>query len=259
MECEDGYLYIVYDRERGCFKSSLAEAYDSAREILTAKITEEDILRGEVVSEGSFLKNVVCKLGELAEGDPDPYTMPPADNGEFARQLLESRDPDPIGKIFAAYPLNCISACDFDAKKMDTMINRFKESGGTDEALLTEIIDYVREVPQKQNDPYPVIEAIKTYLKEHLAEDIPLSTVAEQMHINVYYLSHLFKAVTGATMIEYRNELRLAKAKELLVNTDKSILLIAEGVGFSSSAYFTEFFSKTEKIPPSEYRKQHRR
>ena len=259
VECEDGYLYIVYDRERGCFKSSLAEAYDSAREILTAKITEEDILRGEVVSEGSFLKNVVCKLGELAEGDPDPYTMPPADNGEFARQLLESRDPDPIGKIFAAYPLNCISACDFDAKKMDTMINRFKESGGTDEALLTEIIDYVREVPQKQNDPYPVIEAIKTYLKEHLAEDIPLSTVAEQMHINVYYLSHLFKAVTGATMIEYRNELRLAKAKELLVNTDKSILLIAEGVGFSSSAYFTEFFSKTEKIPPSEYRKQHRR
>ena len=69
----DGYLYIVYDRERGCFKQSLEEAYSNAREVLTAKITEEDILNGAINPETSYLQNVACKLDRLAPEDPDPY------------------------------------------------------------------------------------------------------------------------------------------------------------------------------------------
>ena len=73
MEAEDGYIYITYDRERGYPKTSLAEAYACAREILTARITEEDILHGSIVNPGSYLRNVVSKLGALSPDDPDPY------------------------------------------------------------------------------------------------------------------------------------------------------------------------------------------
>lgn len=66
----NGYIYIAYDRERGCFKNSLEEVYDSAREILVAKITEQDILNGQVENEGSYLKRVVSKLGEYALENP---------------------------------------------------------------------------------------------------------------------------------------------------------------------------------------------
>ena len=69
----DGFLYIVYDHLRGCFKSSLEEVYSFPREILVAKITEEDILAGELVTEGSELKQVVSKLGFLAPEDGDPF------------------------------------------------------------------------------------------------------------------------------------------------------------------------------------------
>lgn len=63
-EADDGYIYIIYDRERGCAKKSLEEAQADAREILLAKVTEEDILRGEVVSESGKLKLIVNKLGK---------------------------------------------------------------------------------------------------------------------------------------------------------------------------------------------------
>lgn len=72
-EAEDGYIYITYDRERGYPKASLKEAYSCAREILTARITEEDILNGAVTDSGSYLQKVVSKLGMLSPDDPDPY------------------------------------------------------------------------------------------------------------------------------------------------------------------------------------------
>lgn len=68
-EADDGYIYITYDRERGCGKASLAEAQADAREILMAKVTEADILAGTLVSEGSKLKQIINKLGAYS-GDP---------------------------------------------------------------------------------------------------------------------------------------------------------------------------------------------
>ena len=71
--CADGFIRITYDRGRGCFKSSLEEVYSFPREILTAKITEEDILAGKLVTEGSELQKVVCKLDQLDPADGDPF------------------------------------------------------------------------------------------------------------------------------------------------------------------------------------------
>ena len=69
-EADDGFIYITYDRERGGFKSSLDEVYACAREILYARITEEDIIRGEV-GKDSKLRQIVSRLGKY-EGD-DPF------------------------------------------------------------------------------------------------------------------------------------------------------------------------------------------
>ncbi len=72
MTERSGYLWIAYDRERGGFKSSLAEAEACAREILFCKITEEDILAGKLVNPGSFLRKTVNKLGKF-EGDATAF------------------------------------------------------------------------------------------------------------------------------------------------------------------------------------------
>lgn len=63
-EAEDGYIYITYDRERGCNKKSLAEAMEGAREILLSRITEQDILQGAVSDPGSYMGRIISKLGD---------------------------------------------------------------------------------------------------------------------------------------------------------------------------------------------------
>ena len=253
MECDDGFIYITYDRERGCFKNNLADVYANAREILTCKITEADILAGKLVTEGAFLQNVVSKLGELA--DPDPFMESPEDAESFARQLLESGEEDVIGKVFAHYPVNCITIDALDSQLLDKRIGKFRENGELQ--VLLQIIDQLRLAPKKKQELNPVVDRIKEYVESHLAEDIPVATIAQQMNMSVYYLSHLFKSVTGTTLVEYRNELRLTRAKLLLIRTEDPIQQIAQRTGFSSASYFTEIFTRSEKIPPSEYRKYH--
>lgn len=63
-EADDGYIYITYDRDRGAYKKTMEDALACEREILVARVTEEDILNGEVIDSGSYLKRVVSKLGE---------------------------------------------------------------------------------------------------------------------------------------------------------------------------------------------------
>ncbi|MBR4888901.1 MAG: exo-alpha-sialidase, partial [Clostridia bacterium] len=62
-EGTDGFIYIVYDRERGARYSTKVDYDTYAKEILFAKITEEDILQGEVTTPGSALRMVVSRLG----------------------------------------------------------------------------------------------------------------------------------------------------------------------------------------------------
>lgn len=70
VEAEDGYIYITYDRERGCSQGSMEKVYNCAREILVSRIAEADILAGQLVDTGSALKMVASKLGQYADENP---------------------------------------------------------------------------------------------------------------------------------------------------------------------------------------------
>lgn len=256
VECEDGSIYIVYDRERGGFELSLEAAYASAREILTARITETDILNGSLCSKESFLKRVVCKLGMLAPEDGDPFADLSISSRDLARELIESEEDDIIGKLFERYSLNCTNTDQTASKQLDAMIASFYKNKNIDEDLLVKIIDLLRKVPAPKED-HPIVTRVCEYIEAHLAEDLMVSQIAEKLNVSIYYLSHVFKTLTGATVIEYRNELRLTKSKQLLLHTDKRIGEIALEVGFSNVAYFSEIFSRSEKISPSQYRNLH--
>ena len=258
VECEDGMIRIVYDRERGCFLSSLEEAYSSAREILTAAITEEDIITGCLQSQKGYLKRVVCKLSRLSEEDPDPYDAFTSDYPGWIKALLDDPSVDPIDKVFERFPLDCAERNIYEFKKLDSLISQFKDSGNKDEKLLRQIINIVSGISKPQ-DSHPIVDRVLEYINSHISEDISNAEIATKYNISVYYLSHVFKAVTGTNIREYRNELKLTKAKLMLKNTDMSIGQIACEVGFESICYFTEVFSKSETISPKKYRELHKR
>ena len=255
-EAEDGFIYITYDRERGCAKSSLQEAYADARELLTAKITEQDILNGVISTEGSFLQNVACKLGELASEDPDPYQKGIKDR-ELAEQLINSHTQNIIEAVFAKHPVKCSDLHLFRREKLDAQIQRFQETGETNVELLTRIITLLRCAGEENPEGNPLVDAVTAYISQNYAEDISVASLAEQLQTSRYYLSHLFKAETGISVTEYRNELRLTKAKQLLIHSSASISDIALQTGFCTASYFSEVFLKSEKISTSDNRKYH--
>ena len=70
FEDENGNITVIYDHERGAYKTCAADALAEAREILLCRFTEADILAGKIIGDGSFLRKTVSKLTDY-DGDAD--------------------------------------------------------------------------------------------------------------------------------------------------------------------------------------------
>lgn len=99
-----------------------------------------------------------------------------------------------------------------------------------------------------------IISVIKNYVADHLSEDLTLTTISDYVNYNSSYVSRLFKQTTGLSLSDYISNCRLNKAKELLDNTNDTIQVIAQKVGFDSSQYFSMVFRKLTGISPRDYR-----
>jgi len=101
-----------------------------------------------------------------------------------------------------------------------------------------------------------MIVDICQYIDTHYNEDIPLKLVANRYFLNPTYLSQLFKKNTGKTFLEYLTNLRLERAKSLLLNTDYMVYEIANMVGYTSQRYFSDLFEKYYGCKPTLFKKK---
>ena len=81
--------------------------------------------------------------------------------------------------------------------------------------------------------------------------------LAERCLVSVSTLQRVFKNTYGKTISEYRNELRISKAKKLLITGNYTVEETAEILGFYDSAYFSRCFKKAEGLSPKKYLKQY--
>lgn len=107
--------------------------------------------------------------------------------------------------------------------------------------------------PEKQEER--TITGITRYLQEHLAEDLSLSVLAEEFHLNPQYISQLFKSEIGVNFLNYLTNIRMEKAKKLLLSTSLSVAEVADKSGYGDYRVFTKVFKKSEGITPSQYRR----
>ncbi|MCI5595231.1 MAG: response regulator [Lachnospiraceae bacterium] len=101
-----------------------------------------------------------------------------------------------------------------------------------------------------------VITVITRYLQEHLDEELSLAVLAAQFHMNPQYISQLFKNEIGVGFLSYLTNIRMEKAKKLLLSTALSIGEVAEKSGYHDYRVFTKVFKKSEGMTPSQYRKE---
>jgi AraC-like DNA-binding protein len=83
-----------------------------------------------------------------------------------------------------------------------------------------------------------------------------LQELSSACNMSVTHLCRYFKKVTGQTITEYIKRYRIDRAKELLVEDEKSITWIAYEVGFESHSYFDRIFHDVTKLTPQEFRKK---
>ena len=99
-------------------------------------------------------------------------------------------------------------------------------------------------------------ENIASWIDQYYSEKICLNRIAKELNLNKHYVSHVFKEVTGYTVMQYVMDCRLTQVKYLLeMRPDQSLEEIYRSTGFESAAHFCRFFKGKMGMTPTSYRK----
>ncbi len=117
-------------------------------------------------------------------------------------------------------------------------------------------IDLLLNENQKANnyiDGSRLVADVKAYLSERVNEKVTLEEICRHFGIGQTALMQKFRLETNQTVIEYFNELKIARAKVLLQNSSKSFTDIADELGFSSINYFSKLFKAKTGLTLTEF------
>ncbi len=95
--------------------------------------------------------------------------------------------------------------------------------------------------------------------KEYMDPELSLQDIAQRMNISYNYLSTVFKQINGKNFSAYLIDVKMSRAKQMVLEGSLKMYEIAEKVGYSNAKYFTEQFKKTVGMTPSEYKSSHNR
>ena len=114
--------------------------------------------------------------------------------------------------------------------------------------------NYLEYSEPKQN---PMIPKVLNYLQENLAKPIRLEDMAKETGYSPHYFHGIFTSVMGRTPLQYLLQMRIRKAKDLLIRSDHTLAQIAYECGFSSQSYLNLQVRSQAGITPGQYRKMH--
>lgn len=100
-----------------------------------------------------------------------------------------------------------------------------------------------------------IIEIAKDQIrKTYMSDEISLNTIAAEVGMSPSYFSSIFSKEMGKTFVEYLTEIRMDRAKELLMCSSMKTLEIGYEVGYKDPHYFSYIFKKTQNCTPKEFR-----
>ena len=129
---------------------------------------------------------------------------------------------------------------------------------GNYEELMTWIVEILSlcfdSLDVEEHRKSSVVKKVLEYVTANYADDINLKTVAAKFYMNPFYLGQLFNKEAGMNFNNLLNEVRIEKAKELLLKGTLKANEIAVKVGYSNPNYFLTVFKKITGMSPSEYK-----
>ena len=119
-------------------------------------------------------------------------------------------------------------------------------------------------IPEPQEDTFSQVDEIflihlNKIIVDHIGDaslDIPF--VCKEIGMSRASLYKKLKALTDMSCNEYINKIRLERAINLIITTQKSFIEIADETGFANSRYFSTIIKQSTGMTPTQYRKEHR-
>ena len=134
-----------------------------------------------------------------------------------------------------------------DAGDMDVIKKGFQN-------FIISCCEYVNLQTEEQHADIDMKNLLQ-YIRQNYMKDISLDQIADKYKISTSYLSKLIKNYLGKNYIDYITDLRIQRAKELLMDTNQTIQEIASEVGYNSQTYFCKVFKKIVGVSAGEYKK----
>ncbi|MDJ0705489.1 MAG: AraC family transcriptional regulator [Leptolyngbyaceae cyanobacterium MO_188.B28] len=180
----------------------------------------------------------------------------------FAKVAHESIDPD------RAEILPRLRFRDPLIQQLGLALKTDLESGGVDSRFYAEsmatalsvhlIRRYAAHQPTIKNylDGLPPYKLRRTldYIHDHLDQPLSLTELADLVQMSPHYFASMFKQSTGRPPYQYLTQCRIERAKQLLAQSESSIVEVSHQVGYQSQSHFTKVFRQYTGSTPRTYR-----
>jgi two-component system response regulator YesN len=117
------------------------------------------------------------------------------------------------------------------------------------------IADKFAQIPKSHS---LVINKSVKIIQDKYSSGITLEELANSFNLTPEYLSSLFQKELGISFTAYIKDIRIKKAKELLMRSQLKAFEVAERVGYSDAKYFSRVFKEVTGLTPGEFQKLHR-
>ena len=117
-----------------------------------------------------------------------------------------------------------------------------------------DVIEILNKLSGYASSRHEKIKKAISFLRSHYRDQHTLQEIACEVGASPYYLAHIFPQELGLSVMQYRTQLRMAVAKEMLKNTKVSITQIAYDLGWNDSNYFSLVFRKETGQSPRSFR-----
>ncbi|MCI8916533.1 MAG: AraC family transcriptional regulator [Oscillospiraceae bacterium] len=112
-----------------------------------------------------------------------------------------------------------------------------------------------KKPPEKTLRDGERVKAMLQYIQEHYGGELTLAKIAESASVSENECLRCFRSMIGSTPIQYVKQLRVQKAAELLVSTNRKISDIGAECGFQEMSYFAKTFRELKGCTPGDFRK----
>lgn len=102
---------------------------------------------------------------------------------------------------------------------------------------------------------FKLIYHIGKYVVVHVDEQLNLEKISKGVYLNPSYISHVFKKVAGMNFVHFITDVKIDRAKILLIDEERKIADVAATIGYNDAEYFSKVFKQKTGMSPTVYRK----